>query len=46
MKKWSLLIQIVLFGGEYECIYLTQGEPDIKFLLQEGAPRKGSSSAE
>lgn len=29
------------FDGGCECIHLTQGEPGIKYLLQEEMPRKG-----
>ena len=40
-----MLVQTVLFYGRCESIHLTQGEPGIKYLLQEGMPRKGSSLA-
>lgn len=46
MKGQSLLVQTALFDGDYECICLTQGELGIKYLLQEGMSRKGSSLAE
>jgi hypothetical protein len=42
MKRWSLLVQTALLDGKSECIYLSQGELEIKYLLQEGMPRKGS----
>ena len=38
-----MLVQTVLFDGRCECIHLTQGEAGIKYTLQEGMPRKGSS---
>jgi hypothetical protein len=36
---------LYLLYGRCECIHITQGEPEIKYLLQEGMPRKGSSLA-
>lgn len=33
MKRCSMLNQTTLLDGEYECIYLTQGEPEIKCLF-------------
>ena len=45
-QRYSVPIQIPLFVGECEHIYLTQDERDIKYLLQEGMPRKGSSLVE
>ena len=46
MKIWSLLVQTALFDGEHECIHISEGKPGIKYLLQEGMPRKRSSLSE
>jgi hypothetical protein len=38
------LSKLFIHGGE-RCICLTQCEPEIKYPLQEGMPRKGNSLA-
>lgn len=45
MKKRVLACPNYFIYGGCECIHLTQGEPGIKYLLQEEMPRKGSSLA-
>ena len=42
MKEMVLACPNGFIYGECECIYLTQGEPGIKYLLWEGIRRKGS----
>jgi hypothetical protein len=41
---WWSLINFFIYVG-CKCIHLTQGKPGIKYLLQEGMPRKGCSLA-
>ena len=50
LSPWQSLMKEMVFAypncfihGRCEYMCLTQGEPEIKYLLQEGMPRKGSS---
>ena len=45
MKEMVFAYPNCFIHGRCEYMCLTQGEPEIKYLLQEGMPRKGSSLA-